>query len=381
MQTPTPNQPNLSLVLEDLMGRKQVHLDQELIREKIQGKVVMVTGAAGSVGSELCRQVAAFEPLALVGFDQAETPLIQLQGEMERNFPAVKFHAEIGSITRPEDVERRLERYRPSIIYHAAAYKHVPVLERQVIAAIENNLLGTWRLGMAAALHGVESFVLISTDKAVGPVSVMGATKRGAELAMKALGGPASTSFVAVRFGNVLGSSGSVVQVFEEQIAAGGPVTVTDAAMRRYFMTAEEAGQLVLQAFVLGRDGEILVLDMGEPVRILDLARNLIRRSGLRPELDIKIEFTGVRPGEKLFEDLNLKAESLAATAHPRVRSLRAPGNLEAAEIETLLLEMESSIAKRDLPRLLETLVKLVPDYRPSSLVMEQLGSFPFSSL
>jgi FlaA1/EpsC-like NDP-sugar epimerase len=380
MQSENPNGqvrelPLRDLALEDLLGRKPVDWNPELIRERIQGKVVMVTGAAGSIGSELCRQIGSFSPRALVGFDQAETPLFLLERELYRKFPELVFHAEIGNITRFEDVARIMQEYRPSIVYHAAAYKHVPMMERHVFAALENNIFGTWHVARAAASHGVGYFVLISTDKAVRPTSVMGATKRVAELVIRALQQPTGTRFVAVRFGNVLGSSGSVVPIFTDQIAAGGPVTVTHPEMRRYFMTASEAAQLVLQAFVLGDGGEIFVLDMGEPVKIVDLARNLILLSGLQPEKDIKIEFTGVRPGEKLFEELNLQAENLVPTSHCRVSRLVSSDDLDARRIERILQELQNAANARDIRRAILLLKVLVPDYDPDSQLLENAMS------
>jgi FlaA1/EpsC-like NDP-sugar epimerase len=376
MQSAKPNGhvrdlPLRDLALEDLLGIKQADWDQETIRERIRGKVVMVTGAAGSIGSELCRQIASFCPRALVGFDQAETPLFLLERELDRRFPELVFHAEIGNITRFEEVARIMEEYRPSVVYHAAAYKHVPMMERHVFAALENNILGTWQVARAAASNGVEYFVLISTDKAVRPSSMMGATKRVAELVIRALQQPAGTKFVAVRFGNVLGSSGSVVPIFKDQIAAGGPVTVTHPEMRRYFMTASEAAQLVLQAFVLGDGGEIFVLDMGEPVKIVDLARNLILLSGLQPEKDIEIEFTGVRPGEKLFEELNLQAENLVPTPHSRISSLVSPEGVDAARIEMFLQKIQEAASVRDARCLILLLKELVPDYDPASQLLQ----------
>ena len=294
----------------------------------------MVTGAAGSIGSELCRQIAHFRPLALVGFDEAETPLFHLDRELAKNFPDLVFHPEIGNITRADTLQRVMQHYQPSILYHAAAYKHVPMMERHVFAAVENNIFGTWQVARAAARHGVEDFVMISTDKAVRPTSMMGATKRTAELVIRALQKERGTKFVAVRFGNVLGSNGSVVPIFKEQIAAGGPVTVTHPEMRRYFMTIPEAAQLVLQAFSIGKGGEVFVLDMGEPVKIVDLAKNLILLSGLQPDRDIKIQFTGLRPGEKLFEELNLQDEHLVPTSHDKIRSYVSPYNLDAMQIK-----------------------------------------------
>ena len=272
------------VAVEDLLGRKPVHLDQDRIRERVQGRVVMVTGAAGSIGSEICRQIASFRPLAIVGFDEAETPLFHIDKEMAKNFPYITFYPEIGSITSRSTLKRVMQHYHPSILYHAAAYKHVPLMEKHVFAAVETNIFGTWNVARAAAEHGVGDFVMISTDKAVRPTSMMGATKRTAELLIRALQMEGGTKFVAVRFGNVLGSNGSVIPIFKEQIAAGGPVTVTHPEMTRYFMTIPEAAQLVLQAFSIGKGGEVFVLEMGEPVKIVDLAKNLILLSGLQPE-------------------------------------------------------------------------------------------------
>ena len=366
MQSDKSNNPALKVSIEELLGREEAQIDQELIRECLQGKVVMVTGAAGSIGSELCRQIAAFNPLALVGFDQAETPLFHLERELNKRFPKLVFHPEIGNITLLDDVNHAMQQCRPSIVYHAAAYKHVPMMERQMFAAVDNNIFGTWQVALAAARHQVEYFVLISTDKAVRPTSVMGATKRVAELAIRSLQKERGTRFVAVRFGNVLGSNGSVVPIFKEQIAAGGPVTVTHPEMRRYFMTASEAGQLVLQAFVLGKGGEIFVLDMGEPVNILELARNLIRLSGLQPERDIRIEFTGVRAGEKLFEELNLEAEQLAPTPHPKIRSLISSECVDETRMTAYLANFREAVRLRDARRVILLLRELVPDYNPA---------------
>jgi FlaA1/EpsC-like NDP-sugar epimerase len=367
MRSAGPDDRIRDVVLEDLLGRSQVLLDQQLIRERIQGKVVMVTGSAGSIGSELCHQIANFRPRALVGFDQAETPLFHLERELATRFPELVFHPEIGNITRFDDVNRVMRQYLPSIVYHAAAYKHVPMMERHVFAALENNVFGTWQTALASIENGVEYFVLISTDKAVRPASIMGATKRVAELVIHALQKNDGTKFVAVRFGNVLGSSGSVVPIFKDQIASGGPVTVTHPEMRRYFMTALEAGQLVLQAFALGKGGETFVLDMGEPVNILELARNLILQCGLQPDRDIKIEFIGVRPGEKLFEELNLQDEYLVPTAHPRIRTLVEPLPAKPALMNSRLNELRKILEERDTSGLVLFLKQLIPDYSPDS--------------
>ncbi|HUD14931.1 MAG TPA: polysaccharide biosynthesis protein [Terracidiphilus sp.] len=362
-------------VLEDLTGKRQAYLDQQNIRELIQGKVVMVTGAAGSIGAELCQQIAGFCPLALVGFDQAETPLFQLEQELEKGFPSLVFRTELGNITQFDDVCRTMRQYQPSIVFHAAAYKHVSMLERHAFAAIENNILGTWRVAKAAASQGVESFVLISTDKAVRPASILGVTKRIAELTICAMQKTEGTKFFAVRFGNVLGSSGSVVPIFKSQIAAGGPVTVTHAEMRRYFITASEACQLVLQSLALGKGGEIFVLDMGQPVKIVDLARSLILSSGLQPDRDIKIEFIGVRPGEKLFEEVNLDSEHLVPTSHSRIRSLASAEAVDAMRVNASLPELEESVRARDHLHMLRLLKGMVPDYIPGSLHVEDAVS------
>jgi len=355
------------VAVEDLLGRKPVHLDQDSIRERIQGKVVMVTGAGGSIGSEICRQLARFHPAALVGFDVAETPLFQIDRELGQNFPHLVFHPEIGSVTRADTLRQVIERHRPSVLYHAAAYKHVPMMEKHVFAAVENNIFGTWQVAQAAIEGGIEDFVMISTDKAVRPTSMMGATKRVAELVIRTLQRASGTKFVAVRFGNVLGSNGSVIPIFKEQIAAGGPVTVTHPDMTRYFMTIPEAAQLVLQAFTLGKGGEVFVLDMGESVKIVDLARNLILLSGLQPERDIKLQFTGLRPGEKLFEELNLEDEKLVPTKHEQIKSYDTLTGLELKQLKAYLNGLRQIVDDRDVTRLVLLLKEMIPDYNPSA--------------
>jgi FlaA1/EpsC-like NDP-sugar epimerase len=368
-----------NISVEDLLGRKAVHLNVDLIHKRIQGRVVMVTGAAGSIGSEICRQIAHFQPQAIVAYDQAETPLFNIDREMKKKFPHVTFHPEIGDITKLNSLQRVMQNYQPSILYHAAAYKHVPLMERHAFAAVETNIFGTWKVANAAIENGIEDFVMISSDKAVQPTNVMGATKRMAELLIKALNSKSETRFVAVRFGNVLGSNGSVVPIFKEQIAAGGPVTVTHPEMRRYFMTIPEAAQLVLQAYSIGKGGEIFVLDMGEPVKITDLASNLILLSGLRPHKDIQIQYTGLRPGEKMFEELNLCDEHLVPTSHPKIRSYINNGNSDTKQIKQMLQRLQQITENQEVGNLVLLLKELIPDYSPSAqLLKEALAVEPY---
>ncbi|MGD1072679.1 MAG: nucleoside-diphosphate sugar epimerase/dehydratase [Bryobacteraceae bacterium] len=358
------------VAVEDLLGRIPVRLEQDRISARLQGQIVLVTGAAGSIGSEICRQIARFKPAAIVGFEIAESPVFNLQLEFARMFPEVSFHAEIGSIQKPARLAEVFERYRPSVVYHAAAYKHVPLMESHIFEAIENNVFGTMNVVEAARKHGIGEFVMISSDKAVRPTNVMGATKRIAELLVRSLQ-PAEGRYVSVRFGNVLGSNGSVVPIFKEQIARGGPVTVTHPEMRRYFMTIPEACQLVLQASTMGKGGEIFVLDMGEPVRIVDLARNLILLSGLRPEHDIKIEFSGIRPGEKLFEELNVEDEGLLATHHRKIRVFA--GEMKPWEqIGSQLAGLRRCCNGSDVEESVTILREMVPDYVPSADLSRQ---------
>ena len=358
------------VAVEDLLGRTPVRLDHDVIRSKIASTTVLVTGAAGSIGSELCRQIAPFRPGAIVAFDIAETALFHLEREMRLAFPGIPLYPEIGSIQNARRLADLFTRYRPSTVFHAAAYKHVPMMESHPFEAVENNVFGTLNLAAAAEHHGVSDFVMISSDKAVRPTNIMGATKRVAELLIHSMQN-GTTKFVSVRFGNVLGSNGSVVPIFKSQIAAGGPVTVTHPEMRRYFMTIPEAVQLVLQASTMGRGGEIFVLDMGEPVKIVDLATNLILLSGLRPGNDIRIEFTGVRPGEKLYEELNVFDETTLATYHEKIKifaSNGVPENGMAPHLEVLRNVCHS----RDVRRLVLELKELVPEYNPSSQLLQE---------
>src|ERR1019366_6295735 len=341
------------------------------IRGALQGRIVLVTGAAGSIGSELCRQIARFHPARIVGFDIAESPLFEIDREMRQAFPSIPFYPEIGSIQNRTRLDEVLRQYSPSVIYHAAAYKHVPLMEAHVFEAIENNVLGTYNVAVAAAEHGVEDFVMISSDKAVRPTNIMGATKRVAELLLLALQN-GRTKYVAVRFGNVLGSNGSVIPIFKKQIAAGGPVTVTHPDMRRFFMTIPEACQLVLQAAVIAEGGQICVLDMGEPVKIVDLARNLILLSGLKPGEDVKIEFSGMRPGEKLYEELHSLDEDTAPTAHEKIRIFVGNG-IPEGDILGWLDTLREICRSRDTGRLVVALKEIVLDYSPSANLLKRV--------
>jgi FlaA1/EpsC-like NDP-sugar epimerase len=359
------------VAVEDLLNRTAVQLDESRIRAKLGGKVVVITGAAGSIGSELCRQIARFQPLAIVAYDVSETPLFHLEQEMRYTCPDVPFHAEIGSIQNARRLAEVFVRYRPTALYHAAAYKHVPVMEAQLFEAIENNVLGTWNVAVTAAAHGITDFVMISSDKAVRPTSVMGTTKRLAELLIHSLQ-TNGTNYVSVRFGNVLGSNGSVIPIFKKQIAAGGPVLVTHPEMQRYFMTVAEAAQLVLQASTMGKGGEIFVLDMGRPVKIVDLARNLILLSGLRPDRDIQIHFTGIRPGEKLYEEVSTTAENMLPTYHDKVRIFAGNG-VPVEGMEPHIEVIRDLCLRRNARQLVLELKALVPDYNPSSQLLRQL--------
>ncbi|HKE17519.1 MAG TPA: nucleoside-diphosphate sugar epimerase/dehydratase [Kofleriaceae bacterium] len=307
------------LEIEDLLGRAPVDLDQSALSEQLRGKIVMVTGAGGSIGSELCRQVCHFGPARLILLEQAENALFQIHRELGAAHPAQDIVPLVADICDERRVRWAFRTYRPDVVLHAAAHKHVPMMEWNPDEAVRNNVFGTVTLANAAHEQSVSMFVMISTDKAVNPTSVMGATKRVAEIYAQALARHSRTRFVTVRFGNVLGSAGSVIPIFEEQIARGGPVTVTHPDMKRYFMTIPEACQLVLQAGTMGSGGEIFILDMGEPVRIVDLARDMIELCGLVPGEDIEIQFTGLRPGEKLFEELSVGDENADKTRHSKI--------------------------------------------------------------
>lgn len=305
--------------INDLLGREVVQLELDRIETFARGKTILVTGAGGSIGSEMCRQICHFGPRLLLLLEQAENPLFYVERDLRRQFPDVRTQPVICDITDQPRVEAVFEQYKPQVVIHAAAHKHVPLMELNPGEAVKNNVLGTQTVANAADRYGATHFVMISTDKAVNPTSIMGSSKRIAEMYIQDLGKTSRTQFITVRFGNVLGSEGSVVPIFKKQIAEGGPVTVTHPEMKRYFMTIPEASQLVLQAASMGKGGEIFLLDMGDPVRIVDLAKELITLSGFRPGEDIEIVFTGPRPGEKLFEELRIEGENMQRTRHPKI--------------------------------------------------------------
>lgn len=305
--------------IDDLLGRARVQLDWDIIQAGLQGKTVMVSGGGGSIGTELCRQIARLQPAALVIFERCEYNLYQAELQLQQEFPHLTLYAHLGDIVDRVAVQQILSRYQPQVIFHAAAYKHVPMLQGQIREAVRNNVIGTRLLAEAAVAQGCESFVLISTDKAVNPTNIMGATKRAAEIFCQAINAHSNTHFLTVRFGNVLGSAGSVVPLFKKQIARGGPVTVTHPEISRYFMTIPEACQLILQAGAMGKGGEIFVLDMGTPVQIRYLAEQMIRLAGKAPGKEIPIVYTGLRPGEKLHEELFHVEEALQQTAHHKI--------------------------------------------------------------
>ena len=302
--------------IEDLLERDVVKVDMGGLSELIMDKVVMVTGGGGSIGSELCRQLAVYQPKELIIFDIYEKNAYAIEQELKTNFPELRMHVLIGSVRDAKRIDRVMAEFRPSIVYHAAAHKHVPLMERSPLEAVKNNVLGTLNTARAADKYGVEHFVLISTDKAVNPTNVMGASKRICEMIVQSLAQTSETCFAAVRFGNVLGSNGSVIPLFREQIKRGGPVTVTHPDITRFFMTIPEAVTLVLQAGAFAKGGEIFVLDMGDPVKIDDMARNMIRLSGFEPDVDIQVIYTGLRPGEKLYEELLMGEEGLTKTSN-----------------------------------------------------------------
>lgn len=352
--------------IEDLLGREQVELNSDQIREMIQGKVVLVTGAGGSIGSELCRQITAHNPKRLLMVEQSEFMLFQIEQELlETGYQSI-VQPVVANVLDRSRMEEVFDRYQPTLVFHAAAHKHVFLMERQPGEALKNNTLGTRQLADLSAARGVERFVFISTDKAINPTSVMGASKRLAEIYLqdKQSAANGGTRFMAVRFGNVLGSSGSVIPIFRRQILAGGPVTVTHPEVTRFFMTIPEAVGLVLQSATEGSGGEIFVLDMGQPVRIADLARQMIELSGYRPDIDIEIEFVGLKPGEKLFEEIQHQNELHAETPHPKIFRFQGPPP-DPEKVRAFLYEIENGLPVQDRSAIKQRIKTFVPEYQP----------------
>jgi len=358
------------VVIDDLLGREPVSLEWESIRAGLVGKRVMITGGGGSIGSELCRQIARLNPVELIVVDHSEYSLYKIDHELRSDFHDLVFHAVLGDICDPATVEKVIGDYKPDVVFHAAAYKHLPILQTQVREAFRNNVFGTMRVAEAAERHGVGTFVLISTDKAVNPANIMGATKRVAEMYCQNMNARSEMRFITVRFGNVLNSNGSVVPLFQEQIAKGGPITVTHPEISRYFMTISEASQLIMQAAVLGGGGEIFVLDMGEPINITYLAEHLIRLAGKEPGRDIEIIYTGLRPGEKLFEQLFHELEPYERTSHEKIL-LAHPRVADWEELRAELKNSELAVRRYDTKYLQKALVRLVPELAKSVLSAE----------
>lgn len=352
----------------DLLGRSQVSLDTERIQQYLTGQTVLVTGCGGSIGSELCRQIVRFKPGHIVLVDAGEYNLYEIQMELHHGLGFVDYTTVLGNITDRALLDRVFAEHKPSVVFHAAAYKHVPMLERNPWQAVRNNIIGSRNVMEAAIEAGVERFVVVSTDKAVRPTNVMGASKRITELIMQSLHGR-GTRFMAVRFGNVVGSSGSVIPLFRKQIEAGGPVTVTDPEVTRYFMSISEASQLILQAGSMGEKGvgcEIFVLDMGVPVKIADMARDLIRLSGKEPDVDVKIKFTGLREGEKLYEELITQGEGIVRTEHEKILVLGSEALATTKDLEAALTSLVLAADEYDGDAIRAILQRLVPEYAPS---------------
>lgn len=373
--------------IEDLLGREPVELDDRNVREFLSGKTVMVTGAGGSIGSELVRQILDYGPETILLVERAEFLLFNITRELENGEEPAGFVPLIADVGDEPRMREIFERYRPEVIFHAAAHKHVPLMESNTCEAVKNNIFATRLVGRLAGEFGASDFVLISTDKAVNPTSIMGASKRIAEIVVQELNRDFGTNYMAVRFGNVLGSAGSVVPIFKEQIEKGEPITVTDREMTRYFMTIPEASQLVLQAGALGQGGEIFILDMGQPVRILDLAEDMIRLSGLTPYEDIDIVFTGVRKGEKLFEELEITGENLLKTLHPKV-FIGKIATYSKEEVMSMLSRFQEAVAVNDSSEIRSLFNDILPEASISidaassaaAVVAEKNGSLPHTS-
>lgn len=360
--------PIRQIQVEDLLGRDPVSVDLQEVAGYVAGETVFITGAGGSIGSEICRQIARFNPGKLVLIGHGENSIFDIEQELRAAYPGIDYITEILDIKDRQKVNLIFARYKPGVVFHAAAHKHVPLMERNPEEALKNNVVGSQNLAEAADKTKVKIFVSISTDKAVNPTSVMGATKRTVEMMIQSLDRRSQTKFVAVRFGNVLGSSGSVIPTFKRQIAKGGPVTVTHPDMVRYFMTIPEAAQLVIQAGSMAKGGEIFILDMGKPVKIVDLAKDLIRLSGFEPEVDIKIQFTGIRPGEKLFEELLTAEEGITSTKHSRI-FVAKPNVIDVKLLEELthIVRERGSYLTRD--EVIELLQTVIPTFHKKTAI------------
>lgn len=351
--------------MRQLLGREEVVLDKYAISEFISNRTILVTGGAGSIGSELCRQIAKFKPYKLIILDIYENTLYDLQQELLRTYPTLNFEVTVASVRDSKRIKRVFDKYRPEIVFHAAAHKHVPLMELDPWEAVKNNIKGTYTVATIANSFDVKKFVLISTDKAVNPTNVMGATKRFCEMIIQALQPMSKTEYSAVRFGNVLGSNGSVVPLFKKQIAQGGPITLTHKDVTRYFMTIPEAAQLILQSGTFAKGGETFILDMGKSVKIYDLAKNMIRLSGLEPEKDIKIEIVGLRPGEKLYEELLMDGE-LKGTSHEKIFIAKS-GEFNLCELNRYISDLLDAAELEDVNKLKSILKEAVPTYTGGS--------------
>jgi len=359
-----------NIEIEDLLGRKEVVLNDDSVQSMVANKIVLITGAGGSIGSEICNQIVKYNPQKLVLFEMTEFFLYELEKNLKKNYPSLEIIPIIGDVRNRDKVSNVFAKYLPQVVLHAAAYKHVPIMEDNPAEAVKTNIFGTKVVAEAAVAHNVERFVLISTDKAVNPTNVMGATKRVAELVCQFVQQNQKTKFMMVRFGNVLGSSGSVIPLFKQQLKSGGPITITHPDIIRYFMSIPEACRLVLQAAALGHGGEIFVLDMGAPVKIVDLAKQMIRLAGLKLGQNIEIKFTGLRPGEKLYEELFINHENTIATEHPMVKMARPTSSkIDIPSLLSNLFKQIENATETDIKLALKT---LVPEYFPHGLSIDE---------
>lgn len=361
-----------NIKIEDLLERPPIVLDKKRIQDYIKGKVVLVTGAAGSIGSEMVRQITKFRPNKIILFDVAETPLYELELELKETFQFFDFETVIGSVTNEYRVNRLFEAFKPQVVFHAAAYKHVPMMENNPTEAVFNNVLGTKLVADIAVKFHVEKFVMISTDKAVNPTNVMGASKRIAEIYTQTLNYTSQTKFITTRFGNVLGSNGSVIPRFKKQIENGGPITITHPDIIRYFMTIPEACQLVLEAGAMGQGGEIFIFDMGKPVKILDLAKKMIKLSGLTYGKDIQISFTGLRPGEKLYEELLNNKENTIPTYHPKIMIAKV-NEYKQEEVMPKIMELVNTLPSHNNFRIVSIMKDIVPEFVSRNSIFEEI--------